>query len=231
MRTITFEVEVNDEIIPSLAPSIYDDVFKNAPHGQLFLCKSKTLVGKKLVRLHRDAEEGGKEAPWFENIFLPDDIRIVGMSGGNAAEYVNDKSKMMAEMESKQESVGPNKVAVMEQICRIENLIGCLTQQHNESHQLLLNRFNQMHEDHNDISRYFAAAEKDIAKRIEEEGRIVATATNTVGNDILRALPELEDRIKESITHPAAISDNDVSPQALLKALEIVSRTIISSSR
>lgn len=232
MRTITFEVEVDDEIIHSLAPSIYDDVFKNAPDGQLFLCKSRTSVAKQLVRLHRDAEEGGKETPWFENHSLPDDMRVVGMSGGNAAEYINGKSKMMSELEPKQESVGPNKDAVMESIGRVDNLIACLTQRHYESHQELLNHFKQVHEYHNGESKYFAEAENRITERVISEIRDAAKTAHT-GNEIILALTNIEGRIKEYIREtydaPVKHDTDEVSPKALLKALEIVSRTITNA--
>ena len=274
MRTITFEVEVDDEIIQSLSPSIFDDVFKQAADGRLFLCKAKTSVVKKLVRLHRDVEEGGKEAPWFENIFLPDDMRIVGMSGGNAGEYVDDGSELVAQLReqirqelfAKQHSDDGNATEddaarlistytlhddhrqMLENNCALINALEviketmkCIAENQSANcnlmlgkHEELLKHFKQVHQEHLEDCTHFAEFEKRLMKRIHEGSLHAANTANTVGHDILRALPELEDRIKEYIGEPdpaqSSLAGNapsgDGSNQALLRALDLLATVI-----
>lgn len=240
MRTITFAVEVDDKIFDTMVPSIYDDAVKDAPDGRLFLCKDKTSAKNKLVRLHRDVMvEGDKEAPWFENLFLPDKSRIVGMSGGNAAEYVDSKSKMVEEIEAEQQEDLVYKK--LDEIFRELHSLGCgvklLGEVHNNAHEAVLAHFKQSHEHENWLHENWLHehqnhAEDRLMKHIQECCDKATLTTKTYCHDILHALPELEDRIKEYIGEPdpaqPAVSD-DITPQALLKAFEIVSRTIWSS--
>ena len=260
MRTITFEVEVDDKIFDTMVPSIYDEAVKEAPDGRLFLCVSMTSVVKKLVRVHRDVTaEGGTESPWFENIFLPDDMRNVGMSDPHAAEYVNGKLKMVDELEKGHPhfaDAAPDAIpsstlhedhrVIIEDLCDIKELIGLIKQRQansmdnqNANRDLMLARteeimqnFKQVHEYHEGESKYFAEAENRMTRSIEAVACIAANTANTVGHDILHALPELEDRIKECVGHPvqSAVS-NDVTPQALLKAIEIVSGVMLRGAK
>lgn len=261
MRTITFEVEVDDEIIPSFVPNIYDEVFKQTPHGRLFLCKDKTSVAKKLVRLHRDTEAGGKEAPWFENLYLPDETRIVGMTGGNAAEYVNGKSKMMDELELEQSHFtadAPDTIpsstlhddhrVIIETVCGLSNVIDLINEnvlnlmENQEANrdgmyakfEDAFKHFKQVHQEHLDDCTHFAEVEERMTKRINEGSLHAANTANSVRDDILLALTNIEVSIKEYIGHPdpeqSAVSD-DVTPQALLKAIEIVSGAMLRGAK
>ena len=235
MRTITFEVDVDDKIFDTMVPSIYDDAVKEAPDGRPFLCASETLEEKKLVRVHRDVTaEGGKESPWFENYFLPDDMRIVGMTGGNDSKYVNGKLIFFEKKE-------PRMYKLMEELSRVDDLVTDVMRSQFENqqellkkHEELLDHFKQVHEEHLDDCTHFAEVEERMTKRIHEGSLHAANTANTVGHDILRALPELEDRIKEYIGHPdpaqSAVSD-DVTPQALLKAIEIVSGAMLRGAK
>lgn len=259
MRTITFEVEVDDEIIPSFVPNIYDEVFKQTPHGRLFLCKDKTSVAKKLVRLHRDAEAGGKEAPWFENIYLPDEMRIVGMTGDNAAEYVNGKSKIVEELEQKQPhfaDAAPDTIplstlhddhrSIIETVCGLSNVIDLINEnvlnlmQNQEANRNYMNamfeeafkHFKQVHYDHNSDCINFADEEQRIKKHVQQCCDKATLTTQQYAEAIMVELHKLwGGKSLVSDSDKPLTSATDVTPQALLKALEIVSRTILSSAK
>ena len=181
------------------------------------------------MKLHRDVTaEGDKEAPWFESIHLPDDMRIVGITGGNAAEYVNGKSRLLEEKE-------PQEDKLMEELFRVVSLVTQVMPSQFENqqellkkHEELLDHFKQSHELENWLQEHQNRAEDRLMKHIQECCAEATLTANSVGHDILRALPELEDRIKEYSWQPSLPTD-EVTPQALLKALEIVSRTIWSS--
>lgn len=237
MRTITFEVDVDDEIILSLVPNIYEEVFKQAPHGQLFMYKDNTSEAKKLVRLHREAEEGGEEAPWFENIYLPNEMRIVGMTGGNAAEYVNGKSKLLEEIDAEQQEVSVSEKLdeIKRELSNLYSGLQHLGEVHNEAHKAVLLHFKQSHEQENWLQEHQSRAEDRLMNHIQECCDKATLTGNSVRNEIILALTNIEVRIKEYIGHPdpaqTSQTTDEVAPQALLKALEIVSRTILNSAK
>lgn len=258
MRTITFEVEVDGEIIPSFVPNIYDEVFKQTPHGRLFLCNDKTSGAKKLVRLHRGAEEGGKEAPWFENFYLPDETRIVGMTGGDAAECVNGKSKLLEEKEPHQ--IGTDAIpdaissstlhddhrSIIETVCGLSNVIDLINEnvlnlmQNQEANRDYMyakfeeafKHFKQVHDDHNSDCINFADAEQRIKKHVQQCCDKATLTTQQYAEAIMVELHKLwGGKSLVSDSDKPLTSATDVTPQALLKALEIVSRTIWSSAK